>query len=155
MPKTVGANTVEHIRDLELPNEHRKVLARVFSKLIGEKATQTMPKIQQAFLPGRDISEANVAVQEAYYRAAERGLLKFWLLLDCSKGYNNMSWEWIEKVLQAANLPEGLVRAALRLVRESSEVVFVFDRLDVQPSCFGKSSRAGLPTELRSVHPCS
>ena len=71
------------------------------------------------------------------------------------KGYNNMSWEWIEKVRQAANLPEGLVRAALRLVREPSEVVFVFDRLDVQPSCFGKSSRAGLPTELRSVHPCS
>ena len=67
----------KHIRDLELPNEHRKVLARVFSKLIGEKATQIMPKIQQAFLPGRDISEANVAVQEAYYRAAERGLLKF------------------------------------------------------------------------------
>ena len=104
-----------------------------------------MPKIQQAFLPGRAISEANVAVQEAYYRAAERGILKFWLLLDCSKGYKNMSWEWIEKVLQAANLPEGLVRAALRLVRESSEVVFVFERLVCSTVALGKGLAQGCP----------
>ena len=65
-----------------------------------------------------------------------------------------MSWEWIEKVLQAANLPEGLVRAALRLVRKSSEVVFVFERLVCSPVALGKGLAQEYP-ELRPVHPCS
>ena len=47
------------------------------SKVVGEVATETMAGIQQAFLPARDIADANIAMQKAYYRAVERARLRF------------------------------------------------------------------------------
>ena len=145
MPKIPGANTVSQIRDLELPNEHRKILARALAKVVGEVATDTMTGIQQAFLPKRDIADANIAAQEAYYRAVERNRLKFWLLLDCSKGYNNMSWKWVRAVMRAAHLPDGIFRATMRIMECSSEVIFIFDRLVCAPVVLSTGLPQGCP----------
>ena len=85
-----------------------------------------MLQAQQAFIRNRDISNANVAIAEGYFRGVERKLLRFWLLLDCTKGYNYLSWNWLERVLARAGLPEGLLRAVLRLVKDGNSVILKF-----------------------------
>eukprot|EP00973_Karenia_brevis_P032883 4540594-Karenia_brevis.AAC.1 len=54
-PKVAGADKLSMIRDLEMPNECRKVLARAYSRILDEQASRTMKAYQQAFLKQRDI----------------------------------------------------------------------------------------------------
>ena len=58
IPKSDGANTVEKLRDLELGNEVRKVLARMLFKVFDEASEDESRRLsgaQQAFIRGRDI----------------------------------------------------------------------------------------------------
>ena len=111
-----------------------------------------MAGIQQAFLPQRDIADANIAAQESYYRAAERAKTKLWILLDCTGGYSNMSWAWIRSTLLAARIPEGLFRAVMRIVECHSEAVFVFDRFACSPVALGTGLAQGCPFELHILY---
>ena len=52
IPKLEGAAYLHQIRDLELPNEHRKILARAFSLILDEQVGERMCGIQQAFISG-------------------------------------------------------------------------------------------------------
>ena len=83
-PKTEGANRIEQVRDLEMPNEFRKVLARAYARVLGEAAESTMSQIQQAFMRNRDIANANVANHERFYGAIERNQLRIFLFFDCT-----------------------------------------------------------------------
>ena len=56
-----------------------------------------------------------------------------------------MSWTWIGAVLDAANLPDFLRRAVMRLVESHAEVVFVFDRLTCSPVASAAGLAQGCP----------
>lgn len=86
VPKVPGADQIHQVRDLELPNEHRKILARGLFRLLDEQAALSVSTAQQAFLRGREISCANAAIAEAYYSAVDRRVLEWFLLLDCTMG---------------------------------------------------------------------
>ena len=51
MPKVPGADRQSQLLDLEMPNEHRKVIARAYAKVLDEQAGMTMACYQQAFCP--------------------------------------------------------------------------------------------------------
>ena len=58
VPKVEGANAIDKLRDLELGNEVRKVLARMLFKVLDEVCqheSQGLCHAQQAFVTGRDI----------------------------------------------------------------------------------------------------
>ena len=62
VPKAEGASTINKMRDLELGNEVRKVLARMLFKVLDEVCmheTHGLCHAQQAFVTGRDITGNN------------------------------------------------------------------------------------------------
>ena len=61
------------------------------------------------------------------------------LLLDCSKGYNYLSWDWVERCLQATELPDGIQRLVLAML--GGEVRLVTPGVERG----GLRFRAGLP----------
>ena len=145
IPKVPGADTQSQLRDLEMPNEYRKVLARGFAKILDERATATMRAYQHAFLSKRNISNANVELAEAYHKAVDQDSLRFWLLLDCSKGYNLLSWNWLKRVLMRARLPDGLLIAIENMVRHGSAVILKFLTHTCRPLCLRSGLAQGCP----------
>ena len=145
IPKVPGANTQAQLRDLEMPNEHRKVLARALARVLDEQASRTMSQCQHAFLRSRSISNANVALGEGYYAANDRDVLRYWLLLDCTKGYNYLSWGWLTRVLTRAGLPQPLMRAVQRLVQHGNSVILVFRTHTCARLAFNSGLAQGCP----------
>eukprot|EP00973_Karenia_brevis_P047966 6656432-Karenia_brevis.AAC.1 len=128
-----------------MPNEHRKVLARAYARILDEQATTTMSDVQQAFLRGRDITSANVSIAESYYRGVERSLLRFWLLLDCSKGYNYLSLSWLERVLRHADAPNPITTAIMHLVKHGSAVTLALQSHTCRPLSLASGLAQGCP----------
>lgn len=73
-----------------------------------------------------NISNSNVTLGEGYYAAVDKSILRYWLLLDCTKGYNYLSWGWLSRVLTKAGLHPELLCAIRRLVEHHSAVILVF-----------------------------
>ena len=113
--KVPNPTTMKHLRDLELPNEDRKVLSRMVSKILDKGMADSLHPAQQAFCSGRNIMRNVVGLNEAYYEASERRRLKFVLCLDCSKGYNFMGWDFVMEVLRRAGLNNGVLTAIRNL----------------------------------------
>ena len=145
IPKVPGANRQSQLRDLEMPNEHRKVLARAYARVLDEEASRTMVKCQHAFLKSRSISNANIALGEGYYSATDKQILRYWLLLDCTKGYNYLSWSWLTRVLTSAGLPTPLLRAVQRLVQDGNSVILLFRNHTCAPLSFNSGLAQGCP----------
>ena len=130
VPKFEGANRTEKFRDLELGDECRKILARILNKVLDEVCAEQLTGLsecQQAFVSKRDIVKNTFAMLRTFWDVAgtaentESPLLM--LLLDCTKGYNLLSREWIVRVLEKARLPGGLVRLVRKLVVNDSILV--------------------------------
>ena len=111
IPKDAHAATLNRIRDLELPNEDAKILARMISKLLDEGLSRQLKEYQQAFVTDGSIAKNIVGIAEEISIGRRRQVLSFFLFLDCSKGFNMLSWEWVERVLQKGGLPQSLINA--------------------------------------------
>ena len=83
------------LRDLEVCNEARKILARMMNKVLNEVCKDTIHATQQAFFSGRDILVNNVRMHTVFREWAARSSsgdqVLLLLFLDCSKGYNFLS----------------------------------------------------------------
>ena len=109
-----GTNTIDTLRDLELGNEVRKVLARMLFKVLDEVCqheSHGLCHAQQAFVTGRDIIRNTTMLCRnfwaAHEEAAEGDDPYLLFALDCSKGYNRMDHSWLQRCLrQASTLPE-------------------------------------------------
>ena len=118
VPKMEGANTIDKLRDLELGNEVRKVLARMLFKVLDEVCqheSHGLCHAQHAFVTGRDIIRNTTMLCRhfwaAHEEAAEGDDLYLLLALDCSKGYNRMDHSWLQRCLRAAWTKLGMLSA--------------------------------------------
>lgn len=116
IPKVPGANAVDKLRDLELGNEARKVLARMLFRVLDEvcaKLSGGLSAAQQAFIRGRDIVKNTSMLGRNFWAAAEAasaGDCPYLLLaLDCSKGYNCMGRESVMRCLRRAGTPDAIL----------------------------------------------
>lgn len=114
--KVENPSTIDQIRDLELPNEDRKILSRMIAVLLDEAGAPSLHPAQQAMFKGRDIMRNVVNINERFYSAVDRQILRAYLCLDCSKGYNMMGWGFVQDSLQNARLPAGMVVAIMALI---------------------------------------
>ena len=83
---------MEKLRDLEVCNEARKVIARMLNKVLDEIFQTQIHSSQQEFISGRDIIVNNVRMHAAFLdhlrEHSDDTEVLLLLLLDCSKGYN-------------------------------------------------------------------
>jgi len=125
--KVDNARTVDKLRDLEMGNEVRKVLARMLFQVLGEPASRTLSDAQQAFLEGREITRNTTKMLSAFWAAADAAqkddrkdlFPALLLLVDCSKGYNNVDHGWLLRCLRHAKTPEPICRLVEALIRNS------------------------------------
>ena len=114
--KKHNPTSTKDIRDLELPHEDRKILSRMVSRLLDEAGNDSLHSAQQAFFSSRDILKNVVGFNDKFYDAHERQILRAFLCLDCSKGYNMMSWGFLRDVLSKAMLCLAMITAVMNLV---------------------------------------
>ena len=86
--KVENPTHLQDVRDLELPNEDKKVLSRMLAFVLDEGGPDTLHPAQQAFLQKRAVMRNIVGLNERFCSAHERQLMRAFLSLDCSKGYN-------------------------------------------------------------------
>ncbi len=127
-PKVEGASTTSKLRDIELCNEARKVLARMLNKVLDERLKEVLGDTQQAFVSGRDIIVNNVRMHSVFndwlqHHGDEEEATLLMLLLDCSKGYNFLSWSWVERCLETAQLPIALRQLVTAMLRCEARLV--------------------------------
>ncbi len=123
MPKVDGANVTSKLRDLELGNEVRKVLARMLFRVLDEVCADEahgLCKAQQAFVRGREIVRNTTMlcrdVWNAVEEASEGDDPFLTLALDCSKGCNCMDHDWIKRCLEKAGVPERILNVVSALL---------------------------------------
>ena len=79
-----------------------------------EVCADVLSRAQQAFRSGREITRNTIKMLAAFARAQEEAgkestdlaALSLFLLLDCTKGFNHASHEWLHECLIRANTPE-------------------------------------------------
>ena len=150
-PKEAGANTTARLRDVEVCETARKILARMTNRVLQEVCANSISRAQQAFIHGRDIVRNNVRLHTAFrdmMAEADEGNialsdLGMLLLLDCTKGYNLLDREWIRRCLEAAKLPSGL-RQLIETMLES-EAVLMLDRREMGAVKFELGIPQGCP----------
>ena len=74
IPKVDGANHTNQLRDLELGNEIRQVLARILFKVLDEVCQDNvtgLTQAQQAFLSGREITRNTTKIGRLFWSAVE------------------------------------------------------------------------------------
>ena len=114
-PKEAGAYTTARLRDVEVCETARKILARMSHRVLQEVCATSISRAQQAFIHGWNIVRNNVRLRTAFrdmmteategdVALSDLGML---LLLDCTKGYNLLDRQWIRRCLEAAKLLSG------------------------------------------------
>ena len=115
-PKVDNAKTLDKLRDIELPNEIRKVFERMLALLLDEVCQIQLNKAQQGFISGREITRNTIKMLNAFATAKEEAeknpafeKLSLLLLADCSKGFNNSDPKWLNECLEAAKTPSDIL----------------------------------------------
>jgi len=147
VPKEQGADTIARLRDLELPNEDAKILARMYARLLDEAASSQLKRYQQAFVSGGQIERNVVGVAQEAASPRDEQLLKLLLFLDCSKGFNLMSWEWMWAVLTKAGVPSFLIRGMERLLQSHVAYLVLRNRV-FQPVGYKAGLSQGNPLSV-------
>ena len=149
VPKIEGANTIDKLRDLELGNEVRKVLARMFFKVLDEVCqhqSHGLCHAQQAFVTGRDIIRNTTMLCRNFWAAHEEAVEgddPFLLLaLDCSKGYNRMDHTAPTLSSKASTPPEILAIVELLLINMQ---VLILDGVEFAPFELASGLTQGCP----------
>ena len=123
--KRAGADTIDAVRDLEMPNEDTKILERMHNVVLDECAAAQLRPLQQAFVSEGDIMYNTIGLHEEFRSSLQDRRLRLLLLMDCVKGFNYMSHSWTNRVLEHAGLPAGL-RLSIQRLGEVQFSILVF-----------------------------
>uniref|UniRef100_A0A803NKB3 Reverse transcriptase domain-containing protein n=1 Tax=Cannabis sativa TaxID=3483 RepID=A0A803NKB3_CANSA len=107
IPKVQNPKRTNHFRPISLCN----VVYKVIAKIIANRLKPILPSIicptQAAFVPGRNIHDNNVIIQEIIHsfnrKKGKEGF--FAIKIDLVKAYDRLSWKFIDHVLDCSGIP--------------------------------------------------
>lgn len=98
IPKLKLPNNIKQFRPICLLNAIYKIITKVLTLRLTEIVGRIIGKNQTAFIPGKNILDGVVILQEVLHelRVKKGGVI---LKLDFEKAYDRVSWEFLEEVL--------------------------------------------------------
>lgn len=125
VPKKDGANNLDHFRPIALCNVIYNIITKLITEIIKPLLSTLISEEQGGFVGGRQILDGMVIAMEAIH-SMETSKEKVMLIkLDMAKAYDQVSWEFLQKILLAFGFGEEWVDWVLSCVTSSSFSVLI------------------------------
>ena len=112
IPKIKDPKKVADFRPISLCNVIYKFIAKVVANRLKKFLIQTIPNSQSAFLSGHLISDNILVAFENFHYLKRKTTSKLGymaLKLDISKAYDQVEWEFLEKIMHHLGLDEKII----------------------------------------------
>jgi len=139
IPKVPIPERVQQFRPIGLCN----VVYKLITKCIVNRLKRVLPELispmQSSFIPGRQITDNIVVLQELFHSMRRKSGTKGWMAikLDLEKAYDRLRWEFIRDTLARMKLPNTLVDVIMNCVTSCSLSIL----WNGEPTEFFKPSR--------------
>ena len=101
IPKSEGADAPGKFKPIALCNVIYKIILKVIANRLKPLLLRIISPEQSSFMEGRQILDGIIMVQEAIHSLKCTRSLGMLIKLDISKAYDKISWEYLEKTLNA------------------------------------------------------
>ncbi|KAL9661679.1 hypothetical protein QQ045_026505 [Rhodiola kirilowii] len=116
IPNCKRPKRVEDFRPISLCNVIVKIVTKILANQLKAALPAVVSEAQNAFLPGRQISDNIILAHEVLHFIKIRREQKtgyFSLKLDMSKAYDRIEWRFLEEMLVKMGLPEKWIRLTM------------------------------------------
>ena len=122
IPKIENAQSVTQLRPIGLCNVAYKVITKAIVHRIKPVLGKLIAPTQSSFVPGRQISDNIIIVQEMLHsmrkKKGSQGCMA--IKIDLEKAYDRLRWPFIREMLLEARLPQKMIDVILNCVSLSS-----------------------------------
>eukprot|EP00253_Pinus_taeda_P007997 PITA_07997 len=119
IPKSAKANKPEKYRPIVLCN----IIYKILSKVIATRLNPLLPLIispeQSGYVEGRQITDGIILTHEIIHSLKQTKKLGMLLKIDLSKAFDSISWQYIQKILNAFGFDPSWTRWILSLLSSS------------------------------------
>ena len=116
IPKSEGADVPGKFRPIALCNVIYKIIAKVIANRLKPLLPGLISPEQSGFVEGQQILDGIITVQEAIHSLKCTRIPGMLIKLDIAKAYDKLSWEYLEKMLQAFGFCQEWVEWVMGLV---------------------------------------
>lgn len=122
LPKTESPELASHFRPIGLCNVAYKIVAKVLVNRIKPLLPVLISNTQASFVPGCQITDNVVIVQEVLHTMQRKQGVKGFMALkiDFEKAYDRLRWSFIRDTLLQMNLPILLIEVIMECVTSAS-----------------------------------
>ena len=99
LPKLKLPNNIKQFRPICLLNVIYKIITKVLTIRLSKIAERIISKNQTTFIPGRNILDGVVILQEVLHELRVKNQQGIVLTLDFEKAYDRVDWSFLEEVL--------------------------------------------------------
>lgn len=119
IPKGEESNTPDKYRPIALCN----IIYKIVSKVIASRLNPSLPLIispeQTGYVEGRQITDGIILTREIIHSLKHKRKPGMFLKIDLSKAFDSISWEYMQKILQAFGFSPSWIRWISSLISSS------------------------------------
>jgi hypothetical protein len=110
IPKIKDANTIRQYRSICLLNVIFKIITKVLTNRLTLVADKVIHSAQTAFIPGRNIYEGVVVLEEVIHELHKTKAKGIILKLDFEKAYDKVQWAFLKEVMRLKGFCETWIK---------------------------------------------
>jgi len=122
IPKVPNAERVTQFRPIGLCNLIYKLITKCIVNRLKRVLPDLISPIQSSFVPGRQITDNVIIMQEILHSMTRKTGTKGWVAikLDLEKSYDHLRWDFLCDPLLKMPLPDSLVEIIMQCVSTCS-----------------------------------